>query len=148
MFFRLHEIVSWLGLTVFEICLNLACLLTFSIILPIKISNIFGEDTLDWFKVFMPLFIGDICNAYFCVIVAIRKYWENNNKKRAIQRLSWSTYFLVLMAIFKYMLCIKLSGPTSLEYSEVFAPVFVLLQLIAVRACQIPNNSNFNLQTN
>ena len=145
MFFKLHEIVSWLGLTKFEILLNLIGLFIFTIILPLKLSGVVGEDILNWVTVFKPLFCIDICNAYFVVIVAIRKYLETSNKRKAIQRFIWSTYFLVLMGTFKYLLCLKLSGPSGLEYSEVFAPVFVLLQLIAVRACQ---QTNINLQTN
>uniref|UniRef100_A0A1A9WN53 Uncharacterized protein n=1 Tax=Glossina brevipalpis TaxID=37001 RepID=A0A1A9WN53_9MUSC len=87
-----------------------------------------------------PLFCIDICNAYFCVIIGIRMYLDSDNKRKALHRFLWSTYFLFLVAIFKYLLCLKLTGQTGLEYSEVFSPIFVLLQLVAVRACQLPNS--------
>lgn len=139
--FKLSELVRWLGLTEFEILTNLVAILVFSIILTLKLSGDLAETSIDWFGTFTPLFCGDVCNAYFCVIVGIRMYISNDNKRKALHRFLWSTYFLVLTAIFKYLLCLKLSGQTGLEYSEVFSPIFVLLQLVAVRACQLPNSN-------
>ncbi|XP_017016049.1 transmembrane protein 203 [Drosophila takahashii] len=146
--FKLSELVRWLGLTEFEILVNLCGLLVFTITLAVKLhlqarigpGGILPEPMGDWFTVFSPLFFIDICNAYFCVIVGIRMYLDSNNKRKALHRFMWSTYFLVLIAIFKYLLCLKLSSKTGLEYSEVFSPIFVLLQLVAVRACQLPNS--------
>lgn len=138
--FKLSELVRWLGLTEFEIMVNLCGLLVFTITLALRISGTIGKHTVDWFTIFSPLFCIDICNAYFCIIVGIRMYLDSDNKRKALHRFMWSTYFLFLVAIFKYLLCLKLSGQTNLEYSEVFSPIFVLLQLVAVRACQLPNS--------
>lgn len=150
--FKLSELVRWLGLTEFEILVNLCGLLVFTITLAFKLSgensgNSLGglngmqpEPAEDWFTIFSPLFFIDICNAYFCVIVGIRMYLDSDNKRKALHRFMWSTYFLVLIVIFKYLLCLKLSSRMGLEYSEVFSPIFVLLQLVAVRACQLPNS--------
>ncbi|KAH8273345.1 hypothetical protein KR018_005247 [Drosophila ironensis] len=145
--FKLSELVRWLGLTEFEILVNLCGLLVFTVTLAVKISangavagGVLQDLVVDWFTVFSPLFFIDICNAYFCVIVGIRMYLDSDNKRKALNRFMWSTYFLVLIAIFKVLLCLKLSGKTNLEYSEVFSPIFVLLQLVAVRACQLPNS--------
>lgn len=137
--FKLSELVRWLGLTEFEILINLCGLLVFSITMSFKLNETF-DDAVDWFTIFSPLYCTDICNAYFCIIVGIRMYSDSDNKRKSLHRLMWSTYFIVLIAIFKYLLCLKLSGQTGLEYSEVFSPIFVLLQLIAVRACQLPNS--------
>lgn len=139
--FKLSELVRWLGLTEFEIFINLCALFLFSLTLAFKIDGRFEEYLTDWFIVFSPLFCADVMNAYFCVIVAIRMYLAIDNKRKALHRFMWSTYFLVLITIFKYLLCLKLSGQTGLEYSEVFSPIFVLLQLVAVRACQLPNST-------
>lgn len=137
--FKLSELVRWLGLTEFEILVNLCGLLVFTINLSFKISGIFYTNSNDWFEIFSPIFCIDVCNAYFCSIVGVRMYLDSDNKRKALHRFMWSTYFLVLVAIFKYLLCLKLSSQTGLEYSEVFSPIFVLLQLVAVRACQLPN---------
>ncbi|KAK0077162.1 hypothetical protein PV325_004345 [Microctonus aethiopoides] len=57
--------------------------------------------------------------------------------KVGILRALWSLISLLLIFVFEYLLCKKLSGQSNLEYSEVLSPVFVLLQLVAVRACQL-----------
>lgn len=140
--FKLSELVRWLGLTEFEILTNLISLLIFTIILSLKLAGHLGDLIIDWFGVFSPLFCSDICNGYFCIIVGIRMYLDNDQiKRKAFHRLLWSTKFIVLTAVFKYLLCLKLSGQTGLDFSEVFSPIFVLLQLIAVRACQLPNST-------
>lgn len=135
--FELHEIVMWLGLAEFEIFINLVALLIFSVMLIIRLGGHLTEEPLDWFTVFSPLFCGDVCNGYFSVIVGIRTYLDSDNKRKALQRLLWSAKVLGLTGVFKYLLCLKLSGAQNVEYSEVFSPIFVLLQLIAVRACQL-----------
>jgi hypothetical protein len=38
---------------------------------------------------------------------------------------------------FKFLLCQKLSENIKLDYSEVMSPVFILLQLVMIRACQL-----------
>lgn len=139
--FNLAELVEWLGLSEFEIFTHLLSIFLFTIVLAFRLAGHLSEQYADWFGIFAPLYCGDICNAYFCVIVGIRMYLNNDNKRRALHRLIWSTKFLVLVAVFKYMLCLKLSGAHNLDYSEVFAPIFVLLQLVAVRACKLTATS-------
>lgn len=131
MFFTIGEIVRWLGITVFEIWINLIALTIFTILLALKIDT---ENS--WWIIFSPLFAADALNAYFCVIVFIRMQLENSLKV-AILRASWSGTFLLMTFLFKFLLCKKLMGQVTLEYSEIFAPLFILLQLIAVRACQL-----------
>uniref|UniRef100_A0A6M2DUN8 Putative conserved plasma membrane protein n=1 Tax=Xenopsylla cheopis TaxID=163159 RepID=A0A6M2DUN8_XENCH len=132
MFFTLPEIVQWLGLTVFEIWCNLISITIFTVLLAFQVSS----ESTDWWLTFSPLFASDIMNCYFCVIVFIRMYLEGFHRP-ALLRACWSSVFLVLTIVFKYLLCRKLSGQIGLDYSEVFAPIFILLQLIAVRACQL-----------
>jgi hypothetical protein len=57
--------------------------------------------------------------------------------KSALVRALWSLFMLALLFIFKYLLCQKLTGDTRLEFSEVMSPIFILLQLIMIRACQL-----------
>lgn len=136
--FTLNELVLWAGLTVFELFTNLLALLIFTILLTLRVAQYIPSTTLNWFGVFSPLFCADLCNAYFCIIVGIRMYLDIGQlKRRALHRIVWSAHFLIMTIVFKYLLCLKLSGQTELEYSEVFSPIFILLQLIAVRACQV-----------
>jgi len=151
MFFQLSELLRWLGLTVFEIWTALVCFTAFTILLTLKVEvwnnldpdystgdNLTEESSVSWWVVFSPLFISDALNAYFCVIVFIRMYLEGSYKAALIRAL-WSLFMLALLFIFKYLLCQKLSDPdgTKLDYSEVMSPIFILLQLVMIRACQL-----------
>ncbi|XP_064213724.1 transmembrane protein 203 isoform X1 [Tribolium castaneum] len=135
MFFTLAEIVRWLGLTVFEIWINLISFLIFTIILAVKYDPNVDIYSNNWWMIFLPLFAGDALNTYFCVIIFIRMLSEMT-LRTSLLRVSWSGTFLLMTFLFKFLLCKKLLGQISLDYSEVFAPLYILLQLIAVRACQ------------
>lgn len=135
MFFQLRELLRWLGLTVFEIWVALLFFTLFTILLTFKVETLI--QSLTWWHVFAPLFVSDALNAYFCVIVFIRMYLEGAYKSALIRAL-WSQCMISLLFVFKYLLCKKLSGSDSkLEYSEVMSPIFILLQLVMIRACQL-----------
>ena len=136
MIFSLTEVVHWLGLTTFEIWVNLVSLTVFMILLALKLDGNFFFFNEDWWIVFSPLFVADGLNTYFCSIIFIRMHMEGIIKD-AVLRALWSLILLLLIFIFEYFLCQKLSGQATLEYSEVLSPVFFLLQLIAIRACQL-----------
>ncbi|KAK4874718.1 hypothetical protein RN001_014078 [Aquatica leii] len=133
--FTIQEIVRWWGLTVFEIWINLISLLIFTILLALKFDHNSEVSHYSWWTIFCPLFASDALNAYFCIIVFIRMHLENS-LKAALQRLAWSWNFIFMICLFKFFLCKKLMGQLNLDYSEIFAPIYILLQLIAVRACQ------------
>ncbi|XP_066250413.1 transmembrane protein 203-like isoform X2 [Euwallacea similis] len=134
MFFSLEEMVKWLGLTIFEMWITLISVLAFTITLVNKFDPDVEVSSNNWWLIFAPLFIGDALNAYFCVILFIRMLMETTLKLCTL-KLIWSVMFQTLLFVFKFLLCKKLLGQISLDYSEVFAPVYILLQLIAVRAC-------------
>lgn len=135
MILSLKELVNWLGLTIFEIWINLLSLTVFVMLLALKLDENYFVGQSGWWIVFSPLFVADGLNTYFCSIVFIRMHMEGMIKD-SILRALWSTISLLLIFVFKYLLCKKLLGQSTLEYSEVFSPVFILLQLIAARACQ------------
>lgn len=135
MYFTLDEIVRWLGLTIFEIWINLVSLLIFTIIFALQYDPQIEVYSNNWWMIFFPLFAGDAFNAYFCVIVFIRMQLEVP-LKLALLRICWSGTFLSMTFTFKLLLYKKLLAQITLDYSEVFAPMYILLQLIAVRACQ------------
>ncbi|XP_018318986.1 transmembrane protein 203 [Agrilus planipennis] len=135
MFFTIEEIVRWLGLTVFEIWLNLIALVVFSILLALKFDPTTAVYHCSWWTIFLPLFASDALNAYFCIIIFIRMQLESS-LKGALLRVSWSATFLFMTFLFKFFLCKKLMGQVSLDYNEIFTPLYILLQLVAIRACQ------------
>lgn len=136
MFFSLEELVHWLGLTVFEIWVNLISISIFTVLLSLHLEGALVDGVSAWWIIFSPLFIADAFNAYFCTIVLIRMYLEGLYKA-AFFRALWSFWFLGLLFAFEFLLCRKLSNLSEAEYSEILAPIFILLQLMAVRACQL-----------
>jgi len=144
MFFQLKEFLSWLGLTVFEVTTFAISFLVFTVLLTLKTELQFLDwktaDSFSWWHVFAPLFVSDALNAYFCIIVFIRQYLKQTYRA-AFRRFLWSFVVLALLSIFKYLLCQKLidhsSGKNSLDNSKVLSPVFILLQFVMVRACNL-----------
>ena len=129
-------------------------LTVFSVLLVLKIEGYLLPASVSWFLVFAPLFICDGLNAYFCIIVFIRQYLESqfrvallralwslfvigtNDKYNTIQN-AYEDVFSGLLFVFKFLLCNKLENVSKLDYSEVMSPVFILLQLVMIRACQL-----------
>ena len=132
MLFTLKEIVKWLGMTAFEIWLHLVTLFVFSILAVLKYHGIVNST---WWTVFIPLFACVGLNVYFCTIVFIRMYKEKEYRLAGLRLLS-SVMMLVCLFVFKILLCQRLNREKNFSYSEVFAPVFVALQILMVRACQ------------
>jgi ribonuclease P/MRP protein subunit RPP20 len=158
-YFKMVEISRWLGISPFEILVNLISLLVFSIFLTLTVDGYFDffliksatqnntnhdsyhhsdlppKSTIDWFSLFSILFCADILNAYFCFIVILRLYMAN---MQSVHKLFWTLNFIILTGLFKYLIALKLTGST-IEVTEICSPIFVLLQLFALRACQIKN---------
>jgi len=135
MLFRQKELLKWLGVSVFEIWIWLFSLTIFSVLLVLKVENYLLSPDVSWFVVFSPLFACDGLNSYFCIIVFIRQYLEREFRN-ALLRALWSLFFIGLLFVFKFLLCNKLDDASKLDYSEVMSPVFILLQLVMIRACQ------------
>ena len=135
MLFTLYEIVQWLGMTAFELWMHLVSLMAFSILAVLKYEE---AVIISWWSVFTPLFIADGLNCYFCMIVFIRMVKDENLRSAVIRFLS-SMLYLTLLFVFKILLCQKLNRTKIISSSESMAPVFVLLQLVLIRACQTSN---------
>ena len=124
--------MRWLGLSVFEIWLHLIGLLIFSVLLVLRLD---GAVDMSWWNVFIPLYAADALDAYFCIIVFVRTL-RVGNRRGACLRLLSSGIILVCLFVFKLLLCQKLMKENILSFSEVFASLFVALQILMVRACQ------------
>ncbi|XP_045115056.1 transmembrane protein 203-like [Portunus trituberculatus] len=134
MFFSLRELTAWLGVTVLEVFIWLTALLVTLVLVVLRVEEVMPS--VSWWLVISPMFIADALNTYFCVIVLIRMYLDGVFKPAALRAL-WSFSVLTLGFTFKFLLCRKLTDPSHLEYSVVMSPVFVLLQLILIRACHL-----------
>lgn len=132
MFFSLIEIIKWLGLTTFEIFLHIVSIEIFSVFAVLKHE---GHIEWNWWVVFSPLFICDGVACYFAFIVFIRMYLERNIRSAAFRTL-WSLTFIILLFVFKLLLCQKLERQVELTYAVVLSPLYILLNIIMMRACQ------------
>ncbi|GIY27413.1 hypothetical protein CEXT_708531 [Caerostris extrusa] len=89
---------------------------------------------MSWWTTFVPLFICDGLNAYFCLIIFIRQYLEGQYKTAAM-RSSYSFIQILLVFLFKLLLCLKLEGQRNLVYSEIISPLFILMIISFLGNC-------------
>ncbi|KAL4223928.1 hypothetical protein ACF0H5_017390 [Mactra antiquata] len=133
MYLTLKQLVSWLGMTAFEICVHLVSIFVFTILIVLKIEQFWS---MTWWQVFIPLFVADGVNTYFCIIVFIRQYLDYALKQAGLRLFSSLLCFSFLF-VFKFLLCQKLSDDhIGLTYPQVSAPLFPLWLLLCVRSCQ------------
>lgn len=118
----------------FQMFIWLTAVLITLVLVVLRVEEVMPR--MSWWVVLSPMFIADALNTYFCVIVLIRMYLNGVLKPAALRAL-WSFSVLTLGFIFKFLLCKKLVKPTEFEYSAVMSPVFILLQLIMIRACHL-----------
>lgn len=136
MLFSLRELVQWLGFATFELFLHLTALLVFSVLVALRVDQLL---TMSWWLVFVPLFSADGLSTYFTAIVSIRLYQEGE-ERLAVLRLLWVLTVLSLKLVFEVLLCQKLAEHEQTAdplYGLVVSPLFVLLQLLMIRACRV-----------
>uniref|UniRef100_A0A0B6Y7Q4 Transmembrane protein 203 n=1 Tax=Arion vulgaris TaxID=1028688 RepID=A0A0B6Y7Q4_9EUPU len=132
MLLKLKEVIQWTRMTAFELFLQLLSVLIFSVLVAMKVE---GDLTATWPTIFTPLFICDGLNAYLCLIVFVRQYREYDLKQASL-RVASSLVVIAMIFTFKLLLCQKLVTG-NLNCSEVFAPLFVLSQILMIRACRM-----------
>uniref|UniRef100_A0A6J0UXY9 Transmembrane protein 203 n=1 Tax=Pogona vitticeps TaxID=103695 RepID=A0A6J0UXY9_9SAUR len=144
MLFSLRELVQWLGFAPFELLLQGLALLAASVLLVLKVDGgasssgaAAGATGLSWWGVFGPFFTADGLSTYFTAIVSVRLF-QDGEKRLAVLRLFWILTLLSLKFVFEMLLCQKLGEQShELWYGLIMAPVFILLQLLMIRACRV-----------
>ncbi|XP_069465949.1 transmembrane protein 203 [Ambystoma mexicanum] len=135
MLFSLRELVQWLGFAQFEFFLHLFAVLIFSVLLALKVDGF--ATGLSWWNVFIPFFTADGLSTYFTTIVSVRLFQEGD-KRMAVLRLFWILTVLSLKFVFEMLLCQKLVEQSrDLWFGLIMSPMFILLQLIMIRACRV-----------
>ena len=131
----LRDMLRWLGVTPFEVCMIGVSLIIYALLFALK-SWTSLLDGLTWWSVHAPLFLCDSFWAYFCCIVLIRQLVDHSYRA-AIFRALWSFNQILLIFLFKLLLCFRLEGQKQITQTEILSPLFVLLLLLVVRACQL-----------
>ena len=135
MIFTRRELTRWLRLTIFEFVLMITSFFLFSILLALKLD---GQISLSWWEVFIPLFACDALVAYFDIIVFIRLYLANEDEV-AFKRIIVNGSVILLLFIYKILLCQRLSGGNDLRYPVIHIPIFILAKGLLIRSCVIPD---------
>lgn len=136
MLFSLRELVQWLGFATFELLMHLAAFLICSVLVALRVD---GLAILNWWFIFVPLFAADGLSTYFTTIVSIRLYQEGD-RRLAVLRLLWVLTVLSLKLVCEVLLCQKLAEQEQareLWFGLIVSPVFILLQLLMIRACRV-----------
>lgn len=135
----LKTVCKWLSMTEFEVLLNLLGMLTFTLLLALKLDYFYQQIT--WFYVFLPLFLADLFQANFISIVFIRQVLDNQTKN-GVFRLVTSAILLGARFIFKCSIFYILKNMTSNAYSPptlrlqfLGIPIFFHLGFIMLRSC-------------
>ncbi|XP_066516195.1 transmembrane protein 203 [Hoplias malabaricus] len=141
MLFSLRELVQWLGFATFELFLHLGALLVFTVLLAVRVDTKYSA--MKWWHVFVPLFAADGLSTYFTAIVSIRLYQEGE-KRLAVLRLFWVLTVLSLKLVCEVLLCQKLDEQDHHQdhhqdplFGLIISPLFILLQLLMIRACRV-----------
>ncbi len=109
--------------------------LIFSILLALKLEDLLS---ISWWTVFVPLFACDALVAYFDAIVFIRMYLDGELEV-ALKRVILNGCVLLLLSIYKILLCQKLTGKNDLQYSVIHTPIFILMFGLIIRStCGMP----------
>lgn len=133
MFYSWHELSRFIDATPFEIFLFLLSLAASSLLLTVKLLT---AASLSWWTTLSPVFLFDAASAYFCVIILIRQY-QTGAFRAALLRAFFSLKRISLLFVFKLLLCAKLDDHYSINYSEVFLPLFYIAFLLMVRAFRL-----------
>lgn len=136
MLFSLRELVQWLGFATFELFLHLGALLIFSLLVALRADF---TEAISWWQVFVPLFTADGLSTYFTAIVSIRLHQEGE-RRLAVLRLLWVLTVLSLKLVCEVLLCQKLADldqAPNLWFGLIVSPLFILLQLLMIRACRV-----------
>lgn len=136
MFLSLRELKQWLQITAFEIAMLLIATIAYVILLALKIED---DINATWWMVFSPLFACDTLIAYFDLIVFIHLYMTEE-KTLAVKRVMINTAIILLLVIYKVLLCQQLEGTRSMKFSAIHSPLFILMFFLLIRSCIVANN--------
>ncbi|CAD6185203.1 unnamed protein product [Caenorhabditis auriculariae] len=141
MIISLRELMTWTGLTIFELWSTFAAVLVSSVLLVIKLQPLYE---LSYWIVFAPLLLASICNFYFIFIVLIRSVIDYKDYKGPILRFAFNTFRQVMVTLFLILLCYKMEGDLNQNqvavkssYGVVFLPIWILMAGLAIQICRL-----------
>jgi ribonuclease P/MRP protein subunit RPP20 len=141
-----RTVCKWLMMTEFEMLINLMGITASTILLALKVDEYLN---LNWRAIFMPLFVADALQAYFCLIVVIRLYFDYQKKKSLLHGFSTGS-LLILRFISKLLFYILLSKedesyPNGFKptLQQAMTPLFVHLTILGFRTFYLKKFKTF-----
>lgn len=137
---NMKSVTRWLVMTEFEMLLNIVGLFATTILVCLKLDYAYA---VSWKLVIMPMFVGDALQAYFCIIVFIRQFFQYQAKP-AVLRLIISSLFVAIRFSFKIYVYLILNvdsessdneGLKRFDYGSF--PLFLHLTMLIFRSCQL-----------
>ncbi|KAK2109256.1 hypothetical protein P7K49_014421 [Saguinus oedipus] len=111
------------------IFVHLLALLVFSVLLALRVDGLVPG--LSWWNVFVPFFAADRLSTYFTTILSVRLFQEGEKWLLCL-------FWVLTVLTFELLLCQQLAEqPRELWFSLITSPVFILLQLLVIRACRV-----------
>ncbi len=139
---NIKTVTRWLVMSEFEMFLNVLGLFITTILLCLKLDKF--DSSTSWELVFMPVFVADGLQTYFCIIVFIREFFEYGKFRdlEAVVRLINSGIFLVTRFLFKlfvYLILVNEGNDSSDKRRFHYAtfPLFLHLVLLIFRSCRL-----------
>lgn len=128
---KLKSLCCWFVMTEFEILLNLGAILVFTVLICLKLDSVYD---LDWFNVFLPLFLVDLFQANFLSILFIRQVLDNQ-KKMATFRLILAGLLLISRIMFKYLTYQFVVNANSFKFQLAAVPLYFHLIILMFKTC-------------
>jgi ribonuclease P/MRP protein subunit RPP20 len=129
------SITRWLVMTEFEMLINLIGLFCTTIFISLKLDFDFE---FNWFQVMLPMFLADCLQAYFCLIVFLRQFYEFQAKS-AVFRLIIASMFLTFRFLFKLFIYLMidevLNEKKIFKFQFASFPLFFHLIFLMFRSC-------------
>ena len=127
------SISSWLGLTLFEIWVNMACFIIFTILLTIKLHF---PLSMAWSRVFIPLFLSSLLTAYLTIIICVRSiFLKRFPWKCIVMKLISTTCLTTTLFLFFHLICIKISTTADISFHLIFIPIYAIFAILMLRVC-------------
>lgn len=122
----------WLGLSPFELSLQVISVLATTILIPLKMEK---DVDITWWTVLSPIWIANAMWLYFRFIVYLRIYFHFSRSLRqgGLQSLVWTIAATSLLFAFEMLLCQHLEHMRH-RLSTVLVPIFILISFLLVRS--------------
>ncbi|ESO07734.1 hypothetical protein HELRODRAFT_75869 [Helobdella robusta] len=134
MFLSYDKVSKVLGMTMYELWINLVCILLSSVLLVLKLEDVLE---MSWFIVFTPMFVCSGLLAYLIIIMYIRSLQSRSiSRQSATFKMFFSSFFTIALFSFYLLVCLKLNNLSHLSFSIILTPLYLALVVSIFQVCK------------